>query len=175
MSSVFRGKKKINFKHVIASSVDVGANLPWGKTGSCPAYDSLIKCRICWSYLFETPWSVPPQKDNRASFKISDEHLVLFEMEFLPRAEGLCAKSTCVFTIAWRFYRRTILASAFILRCMRLLILAVLLFWRELSIHYRFECWSSALLLCKELLSSTRSRKMFQMHFFALLKAEDKR
>ena len=43
MSSVFLGKKKINFKHVIASSVDVGANLPWGKTGSCPAYDSLIK------------------------------------------------------------------------------------------------------------------------------------
>ena len=39
MLSSFLGKRKINFKNLIASWVDVGANsvgvdLPWGKTGS---------------------------------------------------------------------------------------------------------------------------------------------
>ena len=35
MLSFFRGKrKKINSKHLIARRVDVGANSPWGETGS---------------------------------------------------------------------------------------------------------------------------------------------
>ena len=31
---VFLGKRKISFKHLIASSVEVEANSPWGETGS---------------------------------------------------------------------------------------------------------------------------------------------
>ena len=30
----FLGKRKINFKHLMARGVDVGANSPWGETGN---------------------------------------------------------------------------------------------------------------------------------------------
>ena len=42
MLSFFLGKRNLNFKHLIASWVDVGVNSPWGKSGSYPTKTCII-------------------------------------------------------------------------------------------------------------------------------------